>query len=124
MNKDLLFMFNNLKNAQLAKKSFIFKKQTKISQIYLKFLWFHGYILGYSIINNKIKINLKYYKNKPTIKQFKLISKPTKNLYISIKNLWKLKSHNFLIFSTNLGLKSLNDCQKNNLGGKLLFIIN
>ena len=119
-------MLISIKNAQMAKKGIIFISEKKICESFLKILWDEGFISGYSVMNNKIKVFLKYTKTgKPTINSLKFISKPGQRIYYSIKQIWKLDSSKlFIIFSTNKGLKSINQCKKHNLGGEPLLIIN
>lgn len=121
-------MFSNIKNGQLSKKSFIYQKRKKICEKFLKILWDEGFILGYkidNINNNKIKIFLKYKNEKPVINSIIFVSKPGKRIYYSIKQIWKLNStKNFIIFSTNKGLKTILDCKKMKIGGEPFIIIN
>lgn len=121
-------MFANIKNGQLAKKSFIYQKRKKICENFLKVLWDEGFILGYKISNknsNQIKIFLKYKNEEPVISSIKLITKPSRRIYYSIDQIWKLDSNKtFIIFSTNKGLKTIIDCKKLKIGGEPFFIIN
>jgi len=122
-------MFTSIKNGQMAKKSVIIGPKKKICEFFLKILWDEGFISGYKVSlqnNNKIEIFLKYTSNgKPAINSLKFISKPGQRVYYSVKQIWKLdSSKTFIIFSTNKGLKSINECKKNNIGGEPLLIIN
>lgn len=122
-------MFANIKNGQMAKKSVIVEPKKNICESFLKILWDEGFISGYRISpqnQNKLEIFLKYTKNgKPTINSLKFLSKPGQRVYYSTKQIWKLDScKTFIIFSTNKGLKSINECKKNRIGGEPLLIIN
>lgn len=122
-------MVTSIKNGQMAKKNVILTPQKNNCESFLKILWDEGLISGYRIFfhnYNSLEIFLKYTKNgKPTIKTLNFLSKPSQKVYYSSKQIWKLDSSRmFLIFSTNLGLKSLNECKKHKIGGELLFIIN
>lgn len=121
-------MFANIKNGQLAKRSFIFHTRKKICESFLKILWQEGFILGYKIDpndNNRLKIFLKYKNGKPVINSLGLISKPSRRIYYSIKQIWKINSSkSFIIFSTNKGLKSILECKKLKIGGEPFIIIN
>ena len=113
----------------MAKKSVIIGPKKKICEFFLKILWDEGFISGYKVSlqnNNKIEIFLKYTSNgKPAINSLKFVSKPGQRVYYSVKQIWKLdSSKTFIIFSTNKGLKSINECKKNNIGGEPLLIIN
>lgn len=118
-------LLSNIRNAQLNKKLFIYHKKTKLSKLVLNFLWENNFILGYFFQNKKYKIFLKYVKNKPVIKTMQVLSKLNKKIYLSTKQLWKIKvSNKLLLISTTKGLKSLKDCKKQNMAGELVVIIN
>lgn len=121
-------MFANIKNGQLAKRAFIYQNRKKFCETFLKILWNEGYILGYTILkqdSQKIKIFLKYKNGEPAINSIKSISKPSRKIYYSIKQIWKINSNNnFIIFSTNKGLKSIIDCKKLKIGGEPFILIN
>ena len=121
-------MFSNIKNGQLAKRPFILQKKKKICESFLKLLWDEGYILGYknsTSHQDTFKIFLKYSNGKPIINSIKTISKPGKRIYYSTKQIWKINSgNNFIIFSTNKGLKTIEQCKRLKLGGEPIIIIN
>jgi small subunit ribosomal protein S8 len=125
MKNYLWNMFANIKNGQLAKRSFIFQERKKICEAFLKILWDEGFILGYTVESNKLKIYLKYNSEQPVINSIKLISKPSRRIYYSVKQIWKIdSSKSLIIFSTNKGLKSINDCKKLKIGGEPFISVN
>jgi small subunit ribosomal protein S8 len=127
MKNYLWNMFANIKNGQTSKKPFITQTRKKICESFLKILWKENLILGYKINYkyNKIKIFLKYTNNKPAINSLNLISKPSRRIYYSAKQISKINSSKYLIiFSTNNGLKSLLNCKKLKIGGEPFIIIN
>jgi small subunit ribosomal protein S8 len=122
-------MFANIKNGQMAKKSIITGPRKNICESFLKILWDEGFISGYKVSSQKdknLEIFLKYTKNgKPVINSLKFLSTPGQRVYYSSKQIWKLdSSKTFIIFSTNKGLKSINECKKNKIGGEPIVIIN
>ena len=122
-------MLTNIKNGQLAKKSMIYQTRKKICESLLKILWDEGYITGYKISNidkTKLQIFLKYNNNgDPAINSLNFLSKPSKRIYYSSKQIWKLSSSKtFIILSTNKGLMTIEQCKKTNKGGEPLLIIN
>jgi small subunit ribosomal protein S8 len=128
MKNYLWNMFANIKNGQLAKRAFILQTRKKICESFLKILWNEGFILGYTIEQknfNQIKIFLKYKDKEPVINSIKLISTPSRRVYYSVKQIWKMdSSKSFIIFSTNKGLKSIIDCKKLKIGGEPFILIN
>lgn len=120
-------MFANIKNGQIMKHSFVIQTRKKICESFLKILWDEGFISGYSVDlkTNKLKIFLKYNDGRPVINSIRLISKPSRRIYYSTKQLWKLKStQQLIIISTNQGLKSLTACKKSNVGGEPFIAVN
>lgn len=128
MKHYLYNMLTNIKNGQLAKQNFVCQTRKKICESFLKILWNEGFILGYTVDSNdlnKLKIFLKYKNNRPAINSIKFISKPSRQIYYSINQIWKIdSSKSFIIFSTNKGLKSIVDCKKLNIGGEPIIVIN
>lgn len=121
-------MISNIKNGQLAKKKIICQTRKKLCENTLKLLWDEGFISGYRISNkqeNTLEIFLKYLENgKPVINRIEPLSKPSKRLYYTSKQIWKLtSSKGFIILSTNKGLKSMQDCKKLKIGGEPLIIL-
>lgn len=127
MKNYLYNMFDNIKKGQLARRNFVINKKKKICELFLQILWNEGFILGYKTDSNNfnnIKIFLKYNNQKPVIHSIKLISKPSRRLYYSIKQIWKIDSSKyFIIFSTNKGLKSITECKKLRIGGEPYILI-
>ena len=122
-------MFANIQNGQIAKKSVILETRKNICESFLKILWDEGFISGYKILaqnDKKIEIFLRYTRTgKPVINSLKCLSKPGQRLYYSAKQIWKLdSSKTFIIFSTNKGLRTINQCKKDRIGGEPLVVIN
>lgn len=113
----------------MAKKSVVIGSKKNICESFLKILWDEGFISGYRTSpenNNQLEIFLKYTKNgKPVINSLKPLSKPGQRVYYTTKQIWKIDSSKaFIIFSTNKGLKSINECKKQRTGGEPLVVIN
>lgn len=122
-------MFANIRNGQLAKRSFIYQRKKKLCESFIQILWNEGFIIKYrtSKKNEKfIKIFLKYSNTgNPAINNIKFITKPGRRIYYSVKQIWKLdSSKNFIIFSTSKGLQTIDNCKKLQIGGEPFVIIN
>jgi len=121
-------MFSNIKNGQLAKRPFVYQKRKKICEGFLKVLWDEGFILGYKVssVNSGIlKIFLKYQNGIPVISSMQLITRPSKRVYYSLKQIWKFDSGKAcVILSTNKGLKTVTECKKLKIGGEPFLIVN
>ena len=127
MNHLLWDMLTRIRNGQKSKKISILQPKTKLCCRILDILLNEGFILGYNCVdgNSKmIKIHLKYFNNKPVIKQIKSISKPSKRVYVSSKELWKINNLlGILILSTSKGMMSDKKSKKLNVGGEVFFFI-
>jgi small subunit ribosomal protein S8 len=128
MKNYLWNMFANLKNGQLARRSFVYQPRKNICEAFLRLLWDEGFIISYkvdSLDSKRLKIFLKYKSGRPVINSIRCISKPSRRIYWSIKQIWKVdSSKNFIIFSTSKGLKTIIDCKKLGIGGEPFIIIN
>ena len=129
MKNYLWNLFANLKNGQMAKKSVVVGPKKNICESLLKILWDEGFISGYRVSpqnNHQLEIFLKYTKNgKPVINSLKFLSRPGQRVYYTTKQIWKIDPcKTFIIFSTNKGLKSINECKKYKIGGEPLLVIN
>jgi len=129
MKNHLWNMFANIKKRPNGKKKCDFRAKKNICESFLKVLWDEGFISGYrtfALNDKKIEIFLKYTRTgKPVINSLKCLSKPGQRLYYSAKQIWKLdSSKTFIIFSTNQGLKTIDECKKNKIGGEPFALIN
>jgi len=119
-------MLIKIQNALLIKKKFIIVKNDFTCLRLLDILWNNGFILGYTTLKGNLKVFLKYIKNKAVMKSLKLfVNLANSNYNYSTVQNWKINSNkNFIVFSTNLGLKTLAECKKLKIAGKPYFIIN
>lgn len=125
MNKSISNFLIKLKNSSLINKESIniyFEKTTlKIIEVLYKEGFIQSFIVNYE--TKSILIYLRYSYNKSVFKNVKIISLPSKLLYIKFKELTKISSkNNFILISTTKGLKTFLECKKNHLGGKILFL--
>jgi small subunit ribosomal protein S8 len=126
MQNYLQNMVANLKNGQMAKKSFVVVNKNKNCEAVLNILWDEGFILGYCVLNEtKLKVFLKYQaNNKPVLSSVRLISQPSLPVYYSVKQLWKITENGkLLLMSTDLGLFSSDYCKVIKRGGEPLLIL-
>lgn len=68
-------------------------------------------------------ISLKYDDDKqPRISGFKIISRPSRHLYIGAQDIKPVRSgHGIAVLSTSKGIMSSKEAKKQNLGGEILF---
>jgi small subunit ribosomal protein S8 len=127
MNHFLWNLYTRLRNGQIANKIKILQPRNKLCEQVLNLLWKEGYILGYRISETNFRmfeIFLKYHEDVPAIKQIKVISKPSKRVYLKSKDLWKINDElQLMVVSTTRGILTGKECKKFNLGGEVFCII-
>jgi len=120
-------MLTRLRNGQKSGKIAILHPKTILCSKVLDILLDEGFILGYHVssINPRMfKIYLKYFNNNPVIKQISAVTKPSKRVFISIKDLWKINNLlGVLVVSTSKGILSDKKCRKLNVGGEVFCVI-
>jgi len=119
-------MFIHIQNGQISKSNFILQPRKKICEVFLKILWKEGFILGYKFFKkNQIQIFLKYKDGKSAINNIKTISKPGRQIFYSVNDIWKITNSNSLIITfTSIGVKSTTECKKYKIGGELFILVN
>ena len=129
MNKLIINLLIMLKNAYFLKKDTIYIFFNKKFILILKILYKYGLIQDFWLEkqkNNRLKIaiilkNLQKYSNFLTLK---FVSKPSRSLFFSYKDLCKLyEKQTLYIFSTPRGYLTSFDCKKLKIGGTLFFYV-
>ena len=127
MKNNLWNISANLKNSQISRRSSIYQPKTILTIAFLNILWNEGFILGYKISTSDsslLKIFLKYKNGNPVINSIKFVFKPSRHIYYSVSQLWKLDSKkSIIILTTSKGLMTVDECKKSQTGGKPLFTI-
>lgn len=115
----------SIKTNYINNNKYAFCKLNKLCLNILFVLYKKGLIKSYKIEESKIKITLKYYNNKPLIKDFVNYSKPSLKWYLKNKKIMKLsKDYDYFLISTNKGILLSTDLSDNKCGGQLLFALN
>ena len=122
----LIKALNKLKNASLLNKEFVYLNfDLKYFEI-LKVLYKEGLIQGYQIDkdNYQIIVYLRFFQNKFVIDRLKFLSVPSSHRFLSYSELCMISNKKtFILLSTNKGLRTIYECKKLKIGGKLLFLI-
>ena len=116
-------VLSKIQNANLLHKDNVFIYLTKFNKNLCDLLLRQGLIKSYKLHETEIEINLKYtWDDKVLFHSFKIISKKRVRKY-------QKKPLNFgeksviTVISTNLGLKTLDECFQYGVGGEVLFYI-
>jgi len=123
-----LHIINSIKLGYSHKNKFIKIKINKTEYKLINFLIkinIIKYVFKKQIKNNnknKTTLYLNYINNKPVFKNIINLYKPSRFFYINLKNLIKInKKKNFLIvLSTNKGIITNFEAEKNKIGGKII----
>jgi ribosomal protein S8 len=125
MNNTISNFLIKLKNSSLVNKEVIIIRLENTTLKIVSILYKEGFLQSFKVnLETKmIVIYLRYSFNRSVFKNVKIISLPSKLLYIKYKELTSISSkNNFILVSTTKGLKTFLECKKNHLGGKILFL--
>ncbi|MBP6952421.1 MAG: 30S ribosomal protein S8 [Alphaproteobacteria bacterium] len=119
-------MLTRIRNGQKAKKLAIMSPTSKLRMNVLDVLKQEGYIRGYSRENHtegsdQLKIELKYYEDKPVIQNVARVSRPGRRVYVKIKDLKPINNGlGTIVLSTPKGVLSDGQARELNVGGEVL----
>ena len=117
-------MLARIKNAQVRNHSKVSLPSSKFKAKIAEVLKSEGYIIDYSINDDKkpsIEINLKYNSGNPVINTIERISKPGRRIYSSASSLPKINNGlGIAIVSTPQGVMTDVDARKKKLGGEII----
>ena len=123
MNLTITNFLSKLKNASLIQKKFLIVQFNENILSILKILYKEGFVLTYFRINTNIVIKLRYYYGINSLKKLKIVSKPSKPVYLNKFEIVKLVEKNkLLIFSTSKGFLTSLECKNLKTGGKFVFL--
>lgn len=121
----LLCLISILRNAIIAEKKIILIPASKSTISFLKILKSENCICNFKIKSDKkIIVFFSAFKNKSRILSFQKFGKPSKFIYFSFQDLWKLeKIMSTLILSTTFGIITHTSALKLKCGGKVLSVL-
>ena len=117
-------MLARIKNAQVRNHSKVSLPSSKFKAKIAEVLKSEGYIIDFSINNDKkpsIEINLKYNSGNTVINTIERISKPGRRIFSSASSLPKINNGlGIAIVSTPQGVMTDVDARKKKLGGEII----
>jgi small subunit ribosomal protein S8 len=132
MNTNLIKFLIKLKNASLSQKETLTVDCNSLNLELLKILYVEGLIQSFRVKKQNttqkkssfvVKVTLRYFYNKPLLKNLKIFSKPSHLKYIKYSDICKIGDKRFIFFlSTSQGILTSLECKKKRTGGKLLFM--
>src|SRR3989344_825101 len=128
MTDPIYDMLIRIKNAQAAKKPDVVFPHSKIKLEIAKTLEKEGYVGSVQKRNKKnlklIEVGLIYESGEPKISGLKRISKPSRRVYRTSKEIFKVKNGMGLaVYSTSKGLLTNKEAAAKKIGGELMFEI-
>ena len=117
-------MFIRIKNAQKAGHQTVQIPYSKMKHEIAKILEQAKLVGAVERRGKRVKkfldVELAYQGEKPAIQEVKLLSKPSRRLYVSAKNLPRLRHSGALILSTSRGVMNSHDAKKLKVGGQMI----
>jgi small subunit ribosomal protein S8 len=110
-------------------KSKVSTPGSKMRANVLEVLKNEGYIRGFASVEHssgrsELEIELKYFDGEPVIREIERVSKPGRRVYVSVKNLPRVKNGlGISVLSTPKGIMADHDARDANVGGEVLFTV-
>ena len=126
VNDPLGDMLTRIRNAQMRHKGKVSTPGSKLRANVLDVLQQEGFIRGYSTVEFKdgrteFEIELKYYDNRPVIREISRVSKPGRRVYAAVDKLPTVANGlGVTIMSTPKGVMADHMARENNVGGEVL----
>lgn len=123
LNDPISDMLIRIKNGQMRKKEFVeIYPKSKMKIEILKILKKEGFIENYEEKEKSIIVKLRYFPDgSPVITDLKRISKPSRRVYVSYKELRPVMNGiGIAILSTSKGILTDKEARKLKVGGELL----
>lgn len=121
-------MICSIKNAQAVNQESTVTPASKLKKNILAVMQQEGYIRSYEMIEKEghpfIKINIKYYRNKPVIEMLRRVSKPGLRQYRGKDELPRVDAgFGTAIISTSKGIMTDQAARQAQVGGEILCVI-
>lgn len=124
MNDPISDMFIRIKNAQRAKQEMVRIPYSQMKHAIAQALERCG-MVGMSERKGKrvrkiLDLQLLYPEGRPAITEVKLISKPSRRLYASYKDLYRAPAGGIILLTTPKGILSSVEAHRDKVGGQLI----
>lgn len=113
-----------LKNASMVRKEVVVVPFSAMKLAIAQVLNKEGYISGAQKQENTLSVQLSYANGRPAISGVKRISKPSRRLYMGVRDIKPVKrGYGLIVLSTPNGIVSGKEAKVNRVGGEVLFEI-
>ncbi len=121
-------MIIRLKNAGVSRKDTVSFPYSKIKEEICSVLEKEGFIGSFEkkgkTVAKSIQVNLLYPNDNPRITDARRISKPSRRMYVSAKDIRRVKNgFGMLVLTTPKGIRTGDEARKEKIGGESLFEI-
>ncbi len=126
---NLADLLTRLRNAVAVGHKSVEVVKTSLVERFLAVLREEGFIENFEEINKRVgktersflKVNIKFFRQRPVINELKLISKPSKRVYVGVNQIPLFKRGlGISVLSTNQGIMSDRKARQLGIGGELL----
>eukprot|EP01035_Chromulina_nebulosa_P033292 gene33292-44562_t len=117
-------LITRIRNAQMRSKPKVSTPGSKMRANVLEVLKNEGYIRGYASVEHssgrsELEVELKYFDGEPVIREIDRVSKPGRRVYVSVKNLPRVKNGlGISVLSTPKGIMADHEAREANVGGE------
>jgi small subunit ribosomal protein S8 len=113
-----------LQNASMVGHTSVTLPYSSIKNAIAKILEREGYLSAVSKKNNALVVGLSYTAGRPTINGVKRVSKPSRRMYLGVRDVRPVKrGHGLLVLSTPAGVVTGKEAKEKRVGGEVLFEI-
>jgi small subunit ribosomal protein S8 len=128
MTDPIADMLTRIRNAGMARLRRVDMPVSKLKVEIARLLKDHSYIHDYKILNDGkfgvLRLYLKYYQDKPIIRELRRVSRPGLRRYVSVEEIPRVRNGlGLAVLSTSRGVMTDRDARAAKVGGELLAII-
>ncbi len=124
VNDPIADMLVRLKNASMVGHTEVSLPYSAMKISIAKILEKEGYLGSVAKKNSSLTVSLNYKDGKPAIQGVKRISKPSRRMYMGVRDVKPVKrGHGLLVLSTPGGVLSGREAREKRMGGEVLFEI-
>jgi len=124
MTDPIADMLVRLQNASRVGKRDVSVPYSRLKHSVAQVLRAEGYVGDVAKKDNAISLALRYEGGRPAINGIKRISKPSRRMYLGVRDVRPVKrGHGLLVLSTPAGILSGKDAKAKRVGGEALFEI-
>ena len=123
---DMLTRVRNAGQARLRRVDMpVSKLKIEVARILKENHYIHDYkVLDDATTHQVLRLYLKYYQDKPVIRELRRVSKPGLRKYVGVQEIPRVRNGmGMAILSTNRGVMTDTDARTNKVGGELLAIV-